>query len=54
MLRAVEDLVCAAVFDSYSIFHNKDFICHICNHAHVVSDEQDGRIEFVFESAHQI
>jgi hypothetical protein len=42
MKRAVEDLISRPELDSFAPVHDQDMIGHVCHHAQVVSDHDDG------------
>ena len=52
-LRVVEDLVCAAVFDEFSVLHDGDVVADSADDGEVVADEDVGQSVFGLESAQQ-
>ena len=52
-LRVVEDLVCAAVFDEFSVLHDGDVVADGADDGEVVADEDVGQSVFGLESAQQ-
>ena len=52
-LRLVEDLVCAAVFDEFSVLHDGDVVTDSADNGEVVADEDVGQSVFGLESAQQ-
>ena len=46
LLRVVEDLVCAAVFDEFSVLHDGDVVADGADNGEVVADEDVGQSVF--------
>lgn len=49
----VEDLVCAAVFDEFSVLHDGDVVADGADDGEIVADEDVGQSVFGLESAQQ-
>ena len=54
MLRTIENLVGSSLLDGKTILHNQDAVGEVCHNTHVVSDQQNSRVQLVFEVAHQV
>ena len=53
-LRVVEDIPLRTALDDTAGVHDDDLVCDFRDHAEVVRDEDDGRVEVVFEAVDEI